>query len=1355
MNVCRLVCARNWRFGMALPLLSGLLLALALARPAWAADPCPGGVLPQQGIRLGGGNAPGQQPDLVIDKTCIVDKVGPYNYGQVNIVSGGTLEFNEPATPKSTIDFWASSILIQNGGSLVAGKPDAPFGSSGGVLTIHLYGAPDDPGILCRDKTGAEDDTCGVPSDIWTENVMDPSVLDPGSCDHNFTLPGGVEDCFYQYDIFDEADKAAKRKAYFGHKVLALSEGGSLQLFGNKGATYGSIGVRNSGTSWGRVAFGSLAVDAHSLKVDRKLDWQVGDHFVVATTDYLPGHSEELVIAKITPAANSTTIDFDRARPWTDDQGGTHTGLEWPHNGTGYPFPDGIGARTGITRTAAETRAAVALLTRSIKIVSEGDKVGEPLPADDGPVPDRYFGAHLIARQGFLKFQVQGAEFQQMGQGGSMGHYPVHFHLARRTPPDTYLADSSIDVSMTRWVVLHGTQGVTLARNVGYESIGHGFYLEDGTETDNKLYANIGIFARAAVDNIQNPRKVPGLLTTSQLADTNNKSILDAPPYYSDANHPTVFWIMNGWNDFRGNMAAGAGACGVAYWLMDAAISGRSRLQHWFGYAGEQDNLDRAGIAPLKSFVGNYATATMTAFTVNTTTATCKGVSYAGDTPQNLQMLPSAMASMHPAFPPPGNDTFWPRLSGGGHFPTRCLAAEGPDAAFSECTQAAGIKKCSAEDESHCDVVTLDQFTSSFNFPETNLAAVWLRPLWSLVVDSTITDSLSGGLNFVTGGGYSLSDVIPGYWGLARRTVFIGSTQPDNPLASEAGPFNPLIGTAPFAGVKGLACAKQGNGANIGDYCLSKAEGVSMQIGNWGISQRLYSVYDGPSYQDSNAYLSIQPTFLTGCKASDTDGNPCAKTGYMNAIVKGVRASPLDRTCYLPNAAIGWKQPNGFYYAPAFHSTNLFFDNVAIRHYVIEPLFDLGTFTTNLKAMKSDYCTWSSDGFSGFTDIDRETVLNDDDGSLTGLTAELSSQPLVQGETLSVNREDFFNAPTERPECASDAPLNATKDAKLPPATAKTSPYRYLTTVVYPQCGTTTPDTSDPLAHCPDGNWYQDCTATNGIAPCYGVPLYRQFLTKGEAGNPDLSPLEQGKRMMGQSDYQRSSLTLNNGSYYIDTAVSKKTQQAAGAIAVNVFAKDQTYYIFFLYANADTTQSYTLYVGPNFDTKTLQYGHVSIKTGKLNGKDSFTEDLAGKGVFTPSYDEASGLLTITTDMSKIADEFALPSYGKDRCQPSSVCSWNGTSCVTSLKKGDYLYDEFSDEGKNPAAICSWSVKDLDCPKEGCPAVALTMVNDPTAVTKDPRPAPTPFADDKSYDWAKPPFHFVDEKTAGKQCYYTP
>ena len=130
------------------------------------------------------------------------------------------------------------------------------------------------------------------------------------------------------------------------------------------------------------------------------------------------------------------------------------------------------------------------------------------------------------------------------------------------------MKDLSINESMTRWIVLHSTLGVTVARNVGYKSIGHGFYLEDGTETDNKFYSNIGIFARAAIDNTQNPRKVPGILADNTGVFGAEDDRTPGFPYRSDIEYPTVFWITNGWNDFQGNMAAGAGACGAAYWFV-------------------------------------------------------------------------------------------------------------------------------------------------------------------------------------------------------------------------------------------------------------------------------------------------------------------------------------------------------------------------------------------------------------------------------------------------------------------------------------------------------------------------------------------------------------------------------------------------------------------------------------------------------------------------------------------------------------------------------------------------------------------------------------------------------------------
>ena len=93
-------------------------------------------------------------------------------------------------------------------------------------------------------------------------------------------------------------------------------------------------------------------------------------------------------------------------------------------------------------------------------------------------------------------------------------------------------------------------------------------------------------------------------------------------------------------------------------------------------------------------------------------------------------------------------------------------------------------------------------------------------------------------------------------------------------------------------------------------------------------------------------------------------------------------------------------------------------------------------------------------------------------------------------------------------------------------ATANTSPYDYVTTVLFPQCAT--------VGNCSvNGNqyWGADCTGNS----CYGVPLYREQTNPGETGPTEI-------RMMTDSTYQRSNLTVNNARYYIDTTVSAATQ---------------------------------------------------------------------------------------------------------------------------------------------------------------------------------------------------------------------
>src|SRR5262249_40677417 len=106
-------------------LLAVVFVLTAISQMCWA-DPCPNGTLP-----------PGTGQDIVISTPCNVGgqvPTGLYQYGNVNIIAGGSLNFSD-----AKIDFWAKAILVENNGSLLAGTT-MPIGTAGGTLTIHLYG---------------------------------------------------------------------------------------------------------------------------------------------------------------------------------------------------------------------------------------------------------------------------------------------------------------------------------------------------------------------------------------------------------------------------------------------------------------------------------------------------------------------------------------------------------------------------------------------------------------------------------------------------------------------------------------------------------------------------------------------------------------------------------------------------------------------------------------------------------------------------------------------------------------------------------------------------------------------------------------------------------------------------------------------------------------------------------------------------------------------------------------------------------------------------------------------------------------------------------------------------------------
>ena len=712
-------------------------------------------------------------------------------------------------------------------------------------------------------------------------------------------------------------------------------------------------------------------------------------------------------------------------------------------------------------------------------------------------------------------------EFRNLGVGGRMDHYPVHFHEARNVPPNTYIRDSSVNVSMSRWFVLHDTNGVELSRNVAWKSIGHGYYLEDGTEANNNLYSNIGILARAGIAGPDNPRSIPGILA--------QKSMEPAVRYRSDVVNPTLFWIPNGWNELVGNMAVGAGTCGTCFWYVpafntdriDVPPNGASMTTHqkWDGYSVEQEpppgGRAEQGSTPVKFFYKNYCSTAMHALNLTSDASPCDAMSNPMDpTPERGKFA----AIVNPLAPPGVVDTsnmaasmYYPNIRPGQfRVPTIC----DPNTPGSCAT----VPRCSNTDPKNCSITIADHFTTSFNWAQTNFAAVWMRGAWNLFDNGFISDVQNGGLTLVSGGDYSRSSVPLGYWALVSHSVLAGYTQSQDDGALD-GPHEYALEQGPCAALK---CSQ-----TFGNVRIAHDQGIAFALSDWATNQRLFSIYDGPAYEDANAFLNVKSVL---CENADT----CMYWGKPG--VRRVDDKTTDRFSpgYLPDAAIGWKQPNGFYYPPAFGSRNLFFDNVDIRHFVTTPITKPGTYLTDAAEAQKQLVGLGmipSNAFSNYTDIDRQTVLNDEDGSLTGfadtvsVNDDFSAIDTVNGKSvLNKPLGGFFGAPIQAEECGSSTGVSpdnacATQVPQTPPST-RTSPYEYVTTVVYPECAkqgtgkdacgsmTGEPVTTNPVPENPrelvprriinqyqrGGDWSQDCAGPF----CTGVKLYRQDLTTEE-----------------------------------------------------------------------------------------------------------------------------------------------------------------------------------------------------------------------------------------------------------------
>ena len=296
-----------------------------------------------------------------------------------------------------------------------------------------------------------------------------------------------------------------------GTKALGVM-GGTLELHGRRT------------TGWTRLNE-TAPVGARRITLEKPLKWRVGDKIVIASSDYWRTHDEERTISAI----SGTTVEFEEP-------------LKYPHWGELQTY-DG---------RMLDERAEVGLLTRNVVVR------GDATSTRDG------FGGHVMIMAGG-QARIEGVEFQHMGQKNKLRRYPVHFHMDGNAP-GSYLKRSSIHHSFNRCVTVHGTNQLRLVGNVCFEHLGHGFFMEDGAETDNVFLNNLGLGTR---------ENEGGLLPTDE--------------------EPATFWITNPDNVFRGNVAAGSDGTGFWYALPE----------HPTGLSQHGSIWPRR--TPLKSFTGNVA----------------------------------------------------------------------------------------------------------------------------------------------------------------------------------------------------------------------------------------------------------------------------------------------------------------------------------------------------------------------------------------------------------------------------------------------------------------------------------------------------------------------------------------------------------------------------------------------------------------------------------------------------------------------------------------------------------------------------------------------------------------------------
>lgn len=247
-----------------------------------------------------------------------------------------------------------------------------------------------------------------------------------------------------------------------------------------------------------------VAVGDRTVRLAKAVDgWRVGDAIIVTASNRAAGsgsfregsrrsktaQTEERLITAI----NGESLTLDEP-------------LRFTHSGSG------------------EFRSEVANLSRNVTVES----------ADPSGVR-----GHTVYHR-FSRGSIGWARFAHLGKESELGRYPIHYHLVGDTMRGSSVQGVAIVDSHNRWITIHGTQYLVVRDCVGYKSVGHGYFMEDGTEVFNLFDHNLAVQAYRG-------KRLPQQVLTF------------------DPNDGAGFWWANGLNTITRNVTAENDEYGYRY----------------------------------------------------------------------------------------------------------------------------------------------------------------------------------------------------------------------------------------------------------------------------------------------------------------------------------------------------------------------------------------------------------------------------------------------------------------------------------------------------------------------------------------------------------------------------------------------------------------------------------------------------------------------------------------------------------------------------------------------------------------------------------------------------------------------